>query len=83
MDDPRDMHRRAGDLAGKVISQITRPQLGLPTPCAKWDVKDLIAHTVTAQRRFAAKLSCELEPDEGGDSSAIIQPRTSVPRSQR
>jgi uncharacterized protein (TIGR03086 family) len=67
MDDPRDMHRRGGDLAAKVISQITRAQLGLPTPCTDWDVKDVIAHIVTGQRRFAAKLSGELEPDEGGD----------------
>jgi hypothetical protein len=33
------MHRPAGDLAGKVISQIAVVQLSLPTPCADWDVK--------------------------------------------
>jgi uncharacterized protein (TIGR03086 family) len=65
MDDPRDMHRRAGDLAAKVISRISPAQFGLPTPCAEWDVKDVIAHIVSSQRRFAAKLAGEPVPDEG------------------
>jgi uncharacterized protein (TIGR03086 family) len=67
MDDPRDVYRKAGDVAGKVISQITPEQLSLPTPCAGWNVRDVIEHVVSGQRRSAARLAGEQAPDEDRD----------------
>jgi len=64
LDDPLDMHRRAGELANSIISQITPAQFGLPTPCATWSVRDVIDHIVVGQWRFAGKLGGQQVPDE-------------------
>ena len=43
---------RALNQAGDVLAAIHEDQLSLPTPCAQWDVEQLIAHLVAAPGMF-------------------------------
>jgi uncharacterized protein (TIGR03086 family) len=67
MDDPRELHRRAGEMAARLIDQTAPDQLGLPTPCSQWDVSALINHLVSANLRVAAMLGGRTGPDRGAD----------------
>jgi len=71
MDDPRDMYRRAGTLAGQIIGKITPAQRILPTPCTEWDVRAVIDHVVNAQLRVTAMLKDRPGPERG---DAIVGP---------
>jgi len=65
--DPRDLHRRAGDMAAEVISRVRPHQLGHATPCTEWDVRALINHLVGGNLGFAALAASEAGPDRGED----------------
>ncbi|HUZ53958.1 MAG TPA: TIGR03086 family metal-binding protein [Streptosporangiaceae bacterium] len=67
MDDPRRLHRRAGEMTDRLISQISPAQLGLATPCSEWDVSALINHIVNGQLRFTALLTGQPGPERGED----------------
>lgn len=43
---------RALDQTGDVLAAVRDDQLSLPTPCAEWDVEQLIAHLVAAPGLF-------------------------------
>jgi uncharacterized protein (TIGR03086 family) len=62
---------RALDQAGDVLAAVHPDQLARPTPCADWDVAQLIGHLVAAPVRF-------LQMARGGepDWSAVPQPVT-------
>lgn len=62
---------RALDQLGDVLSAVHRDQLSRPTPCADWDVSQLIGHVVAAPGHF-------LEMLRGGqpDWSAGPEPAT-------
>ncbi len=49
-----------------VLINVTAEQLSAPTPCASWNVGQLIDHMVGVQQIFGASLAGE-EPPEGGD----------------
>src|SRR3712207_3404116 len=51
-DDPVVVLSRALDQAGDVLAAVRADQLHLPTPCADWDVGQLVAHLVDAPVRF-------------------------------
>src|SRR3954470_8055061 len=44
--DPVELHRRAIDEFGRRVEAIADNQWGLPTPCADWDVRQLVHHLV-------------------------------------
>ena len=48
------LHARALDETGHLVDTVTPAQLGLPTPCADWDVRALLAHLVGGNLRYAA-----------------------------
>jgi uncharacterized protein (TIGR03086 family) len=52
--DIREFDRRSVEWMGGLISQVTPEQLGLATPCAGWDLRDLLLHLVNQNRGFAA-----------------------------
>lgn len=61
----------------RVISGITNAQLSLSTPCAEWDVRDLIGHVVGGNERFASALGGDVEtgapaPVVAGSASDVI-----------
>lgn len=49
-----DMHRRAMAYAASIVDMVEFEQLGLPTPCAEWDLGQLLAHMTGQNRGFAA-----------------------------
>ena len=53
-DDPRALLARAVSLATAVVTQVRPDQLGDPTPCTEYDVRDLLGHLVDVLRRLAA-----------------------------
>ncbi|MEV0144906.1 MULTISPECIES: TIGR03086 family metal-binding protein [unclassified Nonomuraea] len=55
--DLRDLDRRALDLAGGVIAQVTDVDLDRPTPCAEWNLGELLRHMVSENHGFAANVA--------------------------
>jgi uncharacterized protein (TIGR03086 family) len=47
------MHRRALDLLTRSVVPVGPERWSLPTPCAGWDLRDLIAHLVGQNHGFA------------------------------
>jgi uncharacterized protein (TIGR03086 family) len=52
--DLRVLDRRALDVAGEVTAQVTAADLDRPTPCAAWNLGELLRHMVSENRGFAA-----------------------------
>jgi len=52
--DFRDMDARAVRASVDVVSRITEADLGRPTPCAEWTLRDLLAHMTVQHKGFAA-----------------------------
>ena len=53
-DDPRVHFARAVEIAASAIAAVRADQLGDPTPCTEYDVRQLLGHMVTVLRRVAA-----------------------------
>ncbi|MDA8392871.1 MAG: TIGR03086 family metal-binding protein [Actinomycetota bacterium] len=51
--DPRPVFRRCSELLGSVIREISPNELGRSTPCAEFDVRQLLGHVVAAGNRVA------------------------------
>lgn len=60
--DPLALLDRALDQATRVVGGVRPEQMGLPTPCEEWDVRQLLAHMGGGLRRTIATVS--------GDSAA-------------
>ncbi|NUW41884.1 TIGR03086 family metal-binding protein [Nonomuraea rhodomycinica] len=65
--DLRALHRRAMDLAGTAIAQVTSVDLDRPTPCAEWTLGELLRHMVSENRGFAAAAAGEPAAWDRGD----------------
>lgn len=48
-----DLVARALAQTGEVLARVRPDQAGLPTPCASWNVRDLVAHIVDEVHQFA------------------------------
>ncbi len=48
-----DMLQRACDIANRIMSGVQPDQLGDPTPCSDWTVRDLMEHMVASTDFFA------------------------------
>jgi uncharacterized protein (TIGR03086 family) len=53
-----------------VLSNVTRDQMDLPTPCASWKVSDLVNHLVGAQYLFVSGVNGTPPSGESPDFSA-------------
>lgn len=67
MEDPRELHRRAGAMAADVIARIGPEQLSDPTPCTEWDVRAVINHMANGNLRVAAMVTGGSGPDRSED----------------
>jgi uncharacterized protein (TIGR03086 family) len=45
--DPLAAHHRAQDAFAGVLANVSADQLGAPTPCSKWTIRDLIEHVLS------------------------------------
>jgi uncharacterized protein (TIGR03086 family) len=52
--DHRPLHLRAVADAGRLVTGIKAADLALPTPCADWDLRTLLAHMIGQNHGFAA-----------------------------
>ncbi|MDP9869557.1 MULTISPECIES: TIGR03086 family metal-binding protein [Streptosporangium] len=52
--DLRDLDRRALEAAGRLVAQAGPEHLTGPTPCAAWNLGELLRHMVSENRGFAA-----------------------------
>jgi len=70
-----EFHRRAGEMLAGNVKRIREDQWGLPTPCAGWDVRDLMHHIAWSNLwvaplvagRSLAEVAPELEGDVLGE----------------
>jgi len=53
-EDPLAVHAGALDHTAAIVARVRPDQLGQPTPCADWDVGQLVAHLAEANLMFAA-----------------------------
>ena len=65
--DPVESFDRAAAAASAVVTNITDGQVGLPTPCEKWDVRAVLNHLVGANLRVVATVRGETPPDPSAD----------------
>jgi uncharacterized protein (TIGR03086 family) len=72
-DDLRPLHRTALDDAGTLVGQIAAADLARPTPCAAWNLADLLAHMIGQHHGFAAAVRA------GTASPAAYAPRPYTP----
>jgi uncharacterized protein (TIGR03086 family) len=73
-------HRLAVEQSVAAVAAVTPTDLSRPTPCADWDLADLLRHMVAQHRGFAAALrgdgrdrSAWTLPDTGTDALALYE----------
>jgi uncharacterized protein (TIGR03086 family) len=67
-DDPVVLFERATTHAVTVMAEVSLEQLSAPTPCADWDVQQLIDHMVGGTDYLLSALSGEPAPQRSGQS---------------
>jgi len=50
--DPVALHEGALDATSRIVARVRPHQLSLPTPCAEWDVRQLLDHLVDGNEMF-------------------------------
>lgn len=50
--DPIALHEAALDATAAIVARLGPNQLSLPTPCAEWDVRQLVEHLVDGNEIF-------------------------------
>jgi len=82
--EPHDLHRRAGDLLAATVRQVRDDRLHDPTPCAEWDVRDLLHHIAWSNLwvgplvdgKDLAEVAPTLEGDVLGDDPVGVTDRS-------
>jgi uncharacterized protein (TIGR03086 family) len=68
MTDPLDRYRRGAQGFARVLARMRPAQLSAPTPCAQWDVRQLINHMTRGNLNYALLAS-------GGSSAEFLARR--------
>lgn len=66
-----DLDRRALAAAGEAVARVTAAQLGGPTPCRDWTLRELLAHLVAHNHGFAAAARGETVAASVWDGSQV------------
>ena len=69
IDSAAELYSRCADVFAAVVDQIGRDQLSRPTPCAAWDVRDVVNHVV-GEALWVPQLLTGHTIDEVGDRFA-------------
>ena len=64
---PLERFEAAAVQADRVVAAVRADQLGDPTPCTGWTVRDVINHLTTGNLLFAAIVSDGPQPDRSAD----------------
>jgi len=76
--DPIALHDGALDATARVVARTRPDQLSLPTPCAEWDVRQLIEHLVDGNEMFTRAVA---EQTGGPDAALADDPFEAYARS--
>lgn len=63
--DPLEAHQRAQDAFASVLANVRQDQLGDPTPCTDWTVRQLVEHVVAGNTRMAGGAAAPADQGEG------------------
>ncbi|MEV3939226.1 TIGR03086 family metal-binding protein [Glycomyces sp. NPDC049804] len=75
MTDLLTLHRRTMATATAIVGQVRADQLGAPTPCAGWDLSQLLAHMIGQNHGFASAARGEtFEPATWADRPVTEAP---------
>ena len=66
MDNLPELHDQALEATGRVVSGVTGDRWGAPTPCADWNVRELVNHVVSGNL-WAAELAAGATIADVGD----------------
>jgi uncharacterized protein (TIGR03086 family) len=64
--------QHANTITDKILTNVSRDQLDLPTPCASWSVRDLITHLVGNTYWFAAIANTATAPDRPDNAAPDV-----------
>jgi uncharacterized protein (TIGR03086 family) len=76
-----ELHRRAVAGIRPVVDRVTPAHLGLPTPCAGWDLRALLEHMTGQDHGFAAAVRAAASGDEVDVAAFAPRPLGSSPTS--
>lgn len=79
-DDPIVLHEGALDATARIVAGVRLDQLSLPTPCAEWDVRQLIGHLVEGNEIFTRAVDFELAGYVGDDPFEVYARTTEAVR---
>src|SRR5918999_780638 len=74
MENILDLHRRAVAGIRSVVDRVSPADLGLPTPCAGWDLRALLEHMAGQDRGFAAAVRAARAGDDVAVSAFAPHP---------
>ena len=63
--DPLTAHQRAQEVLASVLAKVGPDQLGDPTPCAGWSVREVADHVIGGNRRVAGVAASGAPPADG------------------
>jgi uncharacterized protein (TIGR03086 family) len=69
-DDPIEQLEVASDEMARLLATVADTQWSLPTPCAEWNVRQLVAHIIESAARFANIVN----PDATSESASTMSP---------
>src|SRR5947199_46586 len=52
-----EAHRQAQEVFAGVLANVKSDQLGDPTPCPEWTVRDVLEHVVTGNQRVSETIT--------------------------
>jgi uncharacterized protein (TIGR03086 family) len=67
MSGPADIYRQVADTWGQLSSQIGDDQWDIQTPCAEWNVRQLVDHVLAWQTQGLGLLGADVAPGAGWD----------------
>ena len=60
--DPLVAHQRAQDAFAGVLANVSPDQLGAPTPCSEWAIRDLLEHVIGGNEQVGLWAESPIEP---------------------
>src|ERR1700751_1831424 len=76
--DPLIAHQRAQDAFASVLANVSPDQVGAPTPCSEWTIRDLIEHVIGGNEHVGIWAEIATEPPVRPDDTAAAHRATAA-----
>jgi uncharacterized protein (TIGR03086 family) len=76
--EPLIAHRRAQDAFAGVLANVSPDQLGAPTPCSEWTIRDLIEHVIGGNEHVGIWSGSDDEPPARPDDTVAAHRATAA-----